>query len=252
MAFNIDEFNSRIAKSGIGRTNYFEGIVLGGPGLLSKYGTADIPYRIESLNLPGRNILTFEQRYHGLPRSLPFSASYQPCTMTIILSQDYRERELFMRWQDYALGFYRQGYDSRIYPGMFDTRYYDDAIGKIQIKVYSNPSPTNASNYSRDFTKLNVSTPNGLKNIPNDSGTAKRSAQLRNQHEVQYIISLEEAYPISVNDIAMSWGDEGYARLNVEMRYRYAIESHTLYYEKTELKSVREIRNEDLSDPAEF
>jgi hypothetical protein len=112
------------------------------------------------------------------------------------------------------------------------------------IKVYSNPSPTNASNYARDFTKLNVSTPNGLKNIPNDSGTATRSAQLRNQHEVQYSISLEEAYPISVNDIAMSWGDEGYARLNVEMRYRYATESHTLYSDKTKHESVREIRTE--------
>jgi len=246
MAFNIADFNSQIAKSGIGRTNYFEGFVLSGPGnstILSKYGTADMPYRIEALNLPGRNILTFEQRYHGLPRSMPYSASYQSCTMTIILSQDYRERELFMRWQDYALGFYRQGYATPNYPGMFDTRYYDETVGSIMINVYSNPSPTNVSNYSRDLTNAKVSTPNGLQNLSNQSGSSSQASQLRNQYELQYSVFLEEVYPISVNDIAMSWGDEGYAKMNVEMRYRYATESHTLYSDKTKHDSDRTSRS---------
>ena len=37
-------------------------------------------------------------------------------------------------------------------------------------------------------------------------------------------ITLEEAYPVSVNDIQMSWGDEGYGKMQIEMNYRYSIE----------------------------
>lgn len=247
MPFNIREFNSRIAKSGIGRTNYFEGYVLSGPGmsqLLNAYGSTDVPYRIESLNLPGRNMLTLEQRYHGVPRQLPYLSSYQPCTMTIILSQDYREREMFMRWQDYGLGHYRKSFAEGPYVGMFDTRYYDDVIGTVMINVYSNPTPTNTSNTSRDLNGQQVNNqqnPASLTPLPNQSGSVP-AAQLRDRYELQYSIFLEEAFPISVNDIAMSWGDEGYARLTVEMRYRYATEAHTTYNDKTKLQSDRSAR----------
>lgn len=254
MPFNINEFNSRIAKSGIGRTNYYEGFVLTGPRStsLALYGTVDMPYRIESLNLPGRNILTFEQRYHGIPRQLPYLGSYQPCTMTIILSQDYRERELFMRWQDVALGHYRKLTNGAQYPGMFDTRYYDEIIGRVQIKVYSNPTPNNPSNASRDFSNYNVPTNSSstspvLQPLPNTSGGTTQPAALRNRYQTQYTITLEEAYPISVNDVAMSWGDEGYARLTVEMRYRYATEEHTNYRDAAALQRDRNSRISNIN-----
>lgn len=252
MPFNIADFNSRIAKSGIGRTNYYEGFVLSGPRStsLALYGNADMPYRIESLNLPGRNILTFDQRYHGIPRQLPYLGSYQPCTMTIILSQDYRERELFMRWQDVALGHYRKLTGGAQYQGMFDTRYYDEIIGRIQIKVYSNPLPNNPANTSRDFSNVNVPTTSSsstttLEPLPNISGGINQSAALRNLYQTQYTITLEEAYPISVNDIAMSWGDEGYARLTVEMRYRYSTEEHQTYRDTAALDRDRSSRISD-------
>jgi hypothetical protein len=71
----------------------------------------------------------------------------------------------------------------------FDTRYYQDGIGTIKILQYS---------YHEDSSDF----------------------------ELQTEILLNEAYPITVNDIAMSWGDEGYAKLQVEIRYRYSIENN--------------------------
>lgn len=221
MPFNINEFNSAISKTGYGRTNFFEGFILGGPGSYipnggnqtKKYGSDDTRFRIEGVNLPGRNLLTFDQRYHGPVRQLPYLASYQPCTMTIILSQDYREREMFMRWQDFMVGHYRTAYNRSDYIGQFDSKYYDEGIGTVMINVYSNP-------------------------MPKVSGVAASGKK----YETQYSIILEEAFPISVNDVAMSWGDEGYARLNVEMRYRFTTEVHKTFSDQTKVENDRQTR----------
>jgi hypothetical protein len=48
----------------------------------------------------------------------------------------------------------------------------------------------------------------------------------QNEMEIQTEVTLVEAYPISVNDIGMSWGDDGYAKLQVEIKYRYSIENN--------------------------
>jgi hypothetical protein len=50
---------------------------------------------------------------------------------------------------------------------------------------------------------------------------------------VQNQIRFLEAYPSSVNDIAMSWGDEGYAKLQVEMRFRTSIEANRTFRNNT-------------------
>ena len=201
MAFNVSEFNSDIAKSSIAHTSHFEGWILGGPGSYS--GGSGIPanvlrnsgltngmrFRIESLNMPGRTLTTLDQNYHGPTRAIPYRYSQQPVSLSVILSKDMREREVFMRWQDFFVGNSRNNISQQAITSPFDTRYYHDGIGTIKILQYS------YTEGSSDF-------------------------------ELQTEILLNEAYPITVNDIAMSWGDEGYAKLQVEIRYRYSIENN--------------------------
>ena len=201
MAFNVSEFNADIAKSSIAHTSHFEGWILGGPGsyngnagiapnvLRSAGLTNGMRFRIESLNMPGRTLTTLDQNYHGPTRAIPYRYSQQPVSLTIILSKDMREREVFMRWQDFFVGNARNNISQQSVFAPFDTRYYHDGIGTIKILQYS------YSEGNSDF-------------------------------ELQTEILLNEAYPITVNDIAMSWGDEGYAKLQVEIRYRYSIENN--------------------------
>ena len=201
MAFNVSDFNADIAKSSIAHTSHFEGWILGGPGSYSA-GTGISPnvlrsaglengmrFRIESLNMPGRTLTTLDQNYHGPTRAIPYRYSQQPVSLSIILSKDMREREVFMRWQDFFVGNARNNVSQQSVFAPFDTRYYHDGVGTIKILQYS------YSEGNSDF-------------------------------ELQTEILLNEAYPVTVNDIAMSWGDEGYAKLQVEIRYRYSIENN--------------------------
>ena len=224
MAFNVSDFNSEISKTGIATPSHFDGVIMSGPaatGTAGRRGTSILTFfglnqgmrfRIEALNMPGRTLTTLDQQYHGPVRAIPYRFTVQPVTITVILSRDMRERELFMRWQDYFVGHYRTNYNVTNTPGMFDTKYYDDCIGEMHIRQYGYPV-----------------------------GTSKKDGD----PVVQNVIKLIECYPLSVNDIALSWSDEGYSKLQVEMKYRYAIEENLSFKNNTEF--VRDSLNKNLT-----
>ena len=216
MPFNVADFNAKISQSGISHTSHFEGMILGGPGSYNSYGSVGnilqrfgldegMRFRIESLNLPGRTLQTIDQQYHGPVRAMPYRFAQQPVTFTVILSRDMREREIFMRWQDFFVGHYRTNYERSVTKAPFDKKYYQDGVGTIKIIQYSYPTDNGdvtQSTYGGDYT------------IHNE-------------------ILLEEAYPISVNDIQMGWGDEGYAKLQVEIRYRHSVELNNSFSDRS-------------------
>jgi hypothetical protein len=112
MPFNIEDFNANLSQGGIASTSHFEAWILGGPGshsnrgsfsnILNRYGLeGGMRFRIESLNLPGRTLTTLDQNYNGPVRKIPYRFTQQPVSFSIILSKDMREREVFMKWQDF-------------------------------------------------------------------------------------------------------------------------------------------------------
>jgi hypothetical protein len=212
MAFNVADFSSRISDSGIAQTSQFEGYIIGGPGSYSRTGASSpsnvlrrfgldegMQFRIESLNIPGRTLTTFDQNYHGPARAIPYRYSQQPISLSIILSKDMREREVFMRWQDFLVGHNRSNHERSNVVAPFDTKYYQDGIGTIKIVQYSYPIIDQFS-----------------------QGPGQ-------EYKIHTEIVLHEAYPIAVNDIQMAWGDEGYGKLQVEMRYFYTTEINNTF-----------------------
>jgi len=217
MPFNVSTFTSAISDTGLAKPALFECLIVKSPIVdrITNFGKTqqNLRFRIESVNFIGRNISTFDQNYHGPVRSIAYRQAQQTCSMTVILSQDMREREFFMQWQDYALGHARTDKSGRVFPNMFDTGYYDDYVGTIYIDQYS---------YGDD--KLNKT--QELINQENKKNNVDILRERQIEKLLKYRISLEEAYPISVNDISMSWIEEGYARLRVDMKYFYSREFH--------------------------
>jgi hypothetical protein len=197
MPFNVSNFNSEISQSGIASPSFFEARILRYPLVLKPMMSQGMSFRIESVNLPGRTLTTLDQNYHGPVRKIPYRFTHQPVTFSVILSRDMREREAFMKWQDFFTGHYRTNQNA-LPNSPFDTQYYDDGIGTIQIVQYSYPIPP--------------------------AGKSQPEAKGKADYVESYVITLEEAYPSNINDIQMSWSDDGYAKMQVEIQYRYATE----------------------------
>jgi len=89
--FGIDSFASEIGKSGIAKGQYFSVIISCNVPNADSTTMAAFPLRIESVNMPGRNLFTTEQNYYGPQRFVPYRASYIPVTLTIMMSEDMRE-----------------------------------------------------------------------------------------------------------------------------------------------------------------
>jgi hypothetical protein len=259
MPFNISNFNSDIARSGIASPSFFEVQILRAPSALTPMMSQGMAYRIESVNFPGRTLTTLDQNYHGPVRRIPYRFTHQPITFSVILSRDMREREAFMKWQDFFVGHHRTT-EGALPSHPFDTHYYDDGIGEIGIIQYSYPDTTIENNIrpKADKKKEDAIRIQGVEDLPQNRGEARfrngvssagaRSRSVPNkrsqgEYVASYMTILYEAYPSSVNDIQMAWSDDGYAKLQVEIQYRYSAELHRTFASSYESENAKRSRN---------
>jgi hypothetical protein len=233
MPFNVDRFNSELTKTGLAMPSHFEAIITRGPaGRILPEVDQGMRFRIESVNIPGRTLTALDQQYNGPVRSIPYRFTVPPISFTVILSRDMREREAFMKWQDYLIGHSRTNYNGAQQPGMYDSKYYDNGIGEIEIWQYSQPTPQRNPTTS----PLNTTNQTGSQTPNSQLGTPGLSMQQTPDAIVQNQFRFLEAYPLSVNDIAMSWNDEGYSKLQVEIKYRTMIEINKSFQNDTDFR----------------
>jgi len=223
-AFGIDKFAAEIGKYGFAKGQYFS--VTLNCKHLEKFSDREraFPLRIESVNMPGRNLFTIDQNYYGPMRTIPYRASYQPITLTIIMSEDMYERDFFLRWQDKIIGGRRNKETSRQDEGLHDSYFYDSYVGTIEIKFYAE-SPNFQGRGGGGGLLDTVKEVASIAGIDTSKFTSPFGFNLpflkkeENNIKEVYKVTLNEVYPISVQDIPLSWGDETYTKLQVEMRY---------------------------------
>jgi len=233
--FNISEFSTEIGKRGIGRPNYFSVMITLPSKISGFFNTSFLPLRIESASLPARSLETIDQRYHGPTRQIPYAFQYQPMNLRILLSENMIEREIFMAWQDMSisaggLASYRRKDGKPLKTGGFDSTFYDEMIGSVDIMQFAeSPKYQNPS-------ALDVATSvirGDIKSMINDAIDAfnplnQNIFNARGDRTVfpQYKVKLEEAYPHTISDVDLDWGADGAAKLTVQMRYFIATEKH--------------------------
>lgn len=185
MTFNVNNLVSSINKSGIAKTSHFEVQITGaGDAGLEEAMMA----RVDSCELPGRSLMTAEHKFnnYGPLNKVPYGGqTYTDATMSIILSEDMREKEYFEVWQNKIVntgafegtGTATERFD-KYSLSKFNTRYFDSYLGSVTIRQYGS------------------------------------AGQLRS------IYTLNEVYPIIVNPVSMSWSQDEVAKLNVTFAYR--------------------------------
>lgn len=178
MSFNVQNIVSSINKSGVASSSHFE-VYLSGP---DKMGESDMRYRADTVNLPGRNLMTTEHKFtnYGPINKVPYGQLYVDSTITFLLSEDLREKDYFENWQNSMIttGAYEENLASYRPESKWNVKYFDNYIGTVTIRQY------------------------GI-----DGG-------LRTIHKLQ------EAYPILIGDVSMGWGNADPAKLTVTFAYK--------------------------------
>ena len=189
MAFNIAEFQSYIAETGVLQTNKYDVLIVpdnlagfGGLKIVGQNGTMstldsieDNVYRCINASLPGMLIRTADVNRFGIGVSekMPFSAAYTDVTLTFLMDRYGDAYNFWYTWLNYIFGINGEEDTSNIYGrvGSRNTRSFYTAEYK--------------DNYSATIT-INVYDADGNPNIT---------------------VNLLKAYPISINDIALGWND---------------------------------------------
>ncbi len=226
MPFTINEFTSELNKHGVAKASDFS-VIITAPPAVTNGAEAWLPLRIEAVNIPSRTLMTIEQRYHGPTRFMPYSFIHTPVSITVLLSEDMRERDFFMRWQDLAvtkdgMGTPRTSSVPDPSGGRYDSNYYDDAVkpGKIEIQQY--PGSAESGDAGVLGAALGVARSVGLdptivtRPLGFDIGLTPAATPPKAKTK----IFLNECFPRTVQDISMNWanGDE-LAKLQVELVY---------------------------------
>lgn len=193
MAFDITKFRTSFSQFGepANPTNYkaFFGKLPNLFGSSYDLTTRTLEYRCESVSIPESSLKSIERKTYGIPEKVAFSKEYQICNVSIILSDNISERDLFYIWQESIL----ESNDRK------NILYFDEYVGDFVIQQYNK------------------------------------------QGKESYTIILQDAYPLSVQEMPLSWNSNNdYIRLNIALQYTKIIE-YTGKYNPTSKKGKVDI-----------
>lgn len=108
-SFSISGFKSRIGS--LARPNLFYALLGYGPGFSEYVDESGLnventfPFRCEVAEIPGRTIATMDEAGGAGPAlKLPYDVTYNDINITVICSEDMKEREFFEMWMDQVVG----------------------------------------------------------------------------------------------------------------------------------------------------
>jgi len=184
MPFNVNNLVSSINKTGIAKTSHFEVQITGAGDTALEEAMMS---RIDAVEIPGRSLMTAEHKFtnYGPINKVPYGGqTYGDLTVTVIMSEDMREKEYFEVWQNKIVntGAFEIGSTQRDFYGYaqskFNPKYFDEYLGTVTIRQYGSAG------------------------------------------DLRSIYTLNEAYPIIINPISMSWSTDEVAKINVTFAYR--------------------------------
>lgn len=184
MTFNVNNLVSSINKTGVAKTSHFE-VQITGVGETNEEEA--LVSRADTCELPGRSLMTAEHKFtnYGPINKVPYGGqTYTDSTITFIMSEDMREKEYFEYWQNRIVN-----------TGAFE-------VGSSQGDFYGYVQSKFNTNYFDSYL-----------------GTIT-IRQYGSSGDLRSVYTLNEAYPLIINPIGMSWSTDEVAKLGVTFAYR--------------------------------
>lgn len=135
-SFNISNFRSQV--SSLARPNLFMAKFANLPSVFSKtsYGIESVnetfEFRCERAELPGKSIATIDDVHSGSTTKLAYDLVYNDITLTIIATNDMKDRVFFETWMDNIV--VRGGQDNYGAGGLVS--YYDSYASNSILELF--------------------------------------------------------------------------------------------------------------------
>lgn len=209
MANNIDQLKSLVSrKGGVARTNVFRVKLPTIPGASSE----EVNLLCTNVNLPGKQVVTNERRIGMQFQKVPYGYAVTDVNMTFLVMNDYGIKKYFDVWQNLAVdietqtaGYLRgrEGYGKQIT--------IEQLRKGIGLPVFSTPIglPRLPSEIQNRLPKLGAV----------DLAQGAFDLDFITNDDVVYSCTLEDAYPVTMNDITLSNDTDGIAELNISIAY---------------------------------
>lgn len=151
MPFSINEFRAEINTTNASHQAHFEIEVLPPPGLRGEFNSfinlnsdsrmsvdqaRRLTMRIDASEIPGRGVQTADTRYWGPQRRIAYNPTHTDVSLSVICSDDLREREFFDTWQDAVVGQYRSDGQRSGPENQFNLNYYDHYASTVAIRQF--------------------------------------------------------------------------------------------------------------------
>lgn len=166
MAFNINEFKSKVNKYGVAKDNLFL-VEINGPALGAEFPQSDLRFFCRSVEVPGLTAQTaeYQNQGHGHQEKRVTNMSFDDLQMIFMVDSAFRVQQYFHRWMQAVVNYDNRDY-GREYNGMlpFEVAYKDKVKGKVTVSAYG-----------------------------------------FNDRALAYSFQFEEAYPISLGTTSLSW-----------------------------------------------
>jgi len=140
MAFNISDFQSKVAQYGLSRDNLFIVRITPPSSLGNVMPMQDLIFFCKSVDLPAFNIDTvdFQRQGWGKVEKMPNGLPYDQLQAIFMVDSGFRVKSFFHRWLQSVVN-YDSSNANRAYNGMqpHQIAYKDKYVGTIEVIVYS-------------------------------------------------------------------------------------------------------------------
>lgn len=158
---NLNQFLANLGVTGFAKPNRFEVFIIPPSKNYTELSSQGLLRHMtlvcEAVEIPSQTISTAELRLNGLPIiPIPYEFSYtNTLNLTFKLSEDYRERNMLLAWQDNV---YRPGKGFSFYndyTGTIIVRSLNSANTPIQEIIFRNCFPTSVNDIQYNWASNN-------------------------------------------------------------------------------------------------
>ena len=204
MAFNINEFSSKIQSyGGLARNNTFEVTFspsdIADPLFSSEFPGSDLRFFCSNVTVPGISLATFDYRPTNveMPQSIPFAMNHEQLETVFMVDDKHNVLRYFHKWMERVINYNTAGDGATLLTGL---RGSDGIQQPYEI------------GYKNDYTKI-MTVRKFSRNILATNVIGESRFQL-------YTYKFEGVYPVQVGSLNLAWAEnDTYTTLPVSFSY---------------------------------